>query len=48
MKTITEQRINRVIKAVLTSPNKSVQRAALWTRLIKLREKIQRENKGYE
>jgi hypothetical protein len=32
-KQITKQRINRIILAVLNSPNKSAQRAALWTRL---------------
>lgn len=33
----TPQRVSKVITAVLHSPNRSVQRAALWMRLQKLR-----------
>lgn len=39
-KPITIERVNRVITAVLHSPNNSVQRAALWFRLHKLREEL--------
>lgn len=36
-KQITKQRVTKVIIAVLNSPNKSAQRAALWVRLQNLR-----------
>jgi hypothetical protein len=39
-KQINKERVSKVILAVLNSPNKSTQRAALWTRLIKLRESL--------
>ena len=38
--TITRQRLNQVILAVLNSPNKSAQRAALWIRLQNLRSEL--------
>ena len=41
MKTITKERVTRVIIAVLLSPNRSTERAALWIRLHKLRDSIQ-------
>lgn len=40
----TEQhlaKVNRVIMAVLNSPNRNTQRAALWFKLQDLREKLQ-------
>jgi len=36
-KEYTPQRVSKVITSVLNSPNKSVQRTALWMRLQKLR-----------
>lgn len=39
-KSITKERITKVILSVLNSPNKSVERAALWARLIKLRSSL--------
>jgi hypothetical protein len=39
-KPITTQRIDRVIWAVLHSPNNSVQRASLWFRLHKLKSEL--------
>ena len=38
--TPTPQRVSKVITAVLHSPNRSVQRAALWMRLQDLRNKL--------
>ncbi len=40
MKAITKERVNKAISAVVQSPNKSVQRAALWVRLHKIKEHI--------
>lgn len=39
-KTITIERLDRVILAVLLSPNKSGQRAGLWSRLHSLRREL--------
>jgi len=39
-KQITKQRVSKVILAVLNSPNKSAQRAALWVRLQNLRSEL--------
>jgi len=39
-KVITKQRVIKVIIAVLNSPNKSAERAALWTRLQNLKNNI--------
>jgi hypothetical protein len=38
-KQITSERISKVIIAVLSSPNKSAQRAGLWARLQNLKAK---------
>ena len=40
MKTVTKERVSKVILAVLNSPNKSAQRAALWVRLQNLRNSL--------
>jgi hypothetical protein len=42
----TPQRVSKVITAVLHSPNRSVQRAALWMRLQDLRNKLITTNVG--
>lgn len=39
-KSVSKQRVSRVILAVLNSPNKSAQRAALWAKLVKLRSEL--------
>lgn len=39
-KQVTKQRVENAIASVLNSPNKSVQRAALWVRLHKLRSSL--------
>lgn len=39
-KQVTKERVNRVILAVLNSPNKSAQRAGLWVRLQNLRSSL--------
>lgn len=41
MKEVTLSRVLSAITAVVESPNKSVERAALWMRLHRLREKLQ-------
>jgi len=40
IKQITVERINKVIMAVLQSPNKSPQRAAIWVRLHTLKNSL--------
>ena len=40
MKTVTKERVSKVILALLNSPNKSAQRAALWVRLQNLRNSL--------
>jgi len=40
MKKITKERVDKVIMAVLLSPNNSVQRARLWFRLHKLKAEL--------
>ncbi len=39
-KAITVERVSRVIMAVLNSPNRSAQRAALWVRLHTLKNSL--------
>ena len=41
-KQITKQRVSKAILSVMSSPNKSIQRAALWMRLQNLRNKLDR------
>jgi len=41
MKEVTLDRVLSAITAVVLSPNKSAERAALWMRLHRLREKLQ-------
>lgn len=45
-KEITKQRIQKVIMAVLESPNKSAQRSKLWYRLKIMLEKYSQNNFG--
>jgi len=43
MKEVTLIRVRSAITAVVLSPNHSVERAALWMRLHRLREKLEKE-----
>jgi hypothetical protein len=43
-KQITVDRLNRVIAAVILSPNKSAQRAALWVKLHNMRKQLMLAN----